>query len=268
MLGQAKVKWGLQRSGPQGSYIEWFTAENTYIDEKKILWDKRQSPDRRIGPGNISLPFQFTLPPNCESSFPKGHIFFAQEMCIQYKLHAKLVTDKLLTVDPKYELPIKVQKITDANRPDLMLPSHQSGHSEVGCFCCNSGEMNMTVNVPYTGLCIGTSVPLTVNVENSSTSRFKLSAAIYRSWTFLACNQMKQSCSTIVFVQSPEIEPNSQTTWEVDNLLIPFDTIPTIEGCEIIKTEDTIDVKADLPWTCGDPSVTFPVIIGNVPIRT
>ena len=77
---------------------------------------------------------------------------------------------------------------------------------------------------------------------------------------------MHEQYDTIVYAASPKIDPNSEYTWEVDNLLIPFDALPTIEDCDILKTEDQLTVSTNIPWDV-DESVSIPVFIGNVPFQ-
>ena len=242
-------------------------ATETYVDKTIDLWERNQSPDRKIGPGNFSFPFQFTLPANCQSSYPEPVFEWLGRSWIEYSLCGKIITNEFLTTDPKFKIPLKVRKITDSNRPNLMLPAHQSCHTTVGCCCCIAGEMQFSVDVPRTGGCIGRNFPVTVTVQNSSSRNgIYMNANIQRKWTYHAEGFTKEKYDTIVYVASPKIDPYSEYTWEVDNLLIPFDALPTIEECDILKTEDSLNVTAIIPWGI-DESVSIPVFIGNVPFQ-
>lgn len=245
-----------------------YRATETYVDKTLVLWEQAQSPDGKIGPGHFIFAFQFTLPENCQSSYPEPVFEWLGRSWIEYKLFAKIVTGEFLTTDPKFVIPLKVRKVRDINNiPNLMLPVHQSGTAMVGCCCCASGEMQFSVDVPSTAACTGQNFPVTVSVQNSSSSNgICMNACIQRKWTYLAMGHMKEKYDTIVIVSSPAIDPYSEYTWEVDNLLIPFDAMPTLEGCSILKTEDSLEVTAVIPWGLNE-SVTIPVTIGNVPLR-
>ena len=126
--------------------------------------------------------------------------------------------------------------------------------------------MQFSVDVPHTSGCIGTTFPMTVNAQNNSSRRgIYMSASIQRKWTYHVREFTKEKYDTIVSVANPKIEPNSEYTWEVDDLLIPFDALPSIEECEILKTEETL-VTANVPWGI-DESVSIPMFIGNVPFQ-
>ena len=242
-------------------------ATETYVDKNIDLWEPRQSPDRKIGPGNFSFPFQFTLPEKCLSSYPEPVFEWLGRSWVEYSLRAKIITGEFLTTDPKFTIPLKVRKVTDGNRPNLMLPAHQSCHTQVGCCCCSAGELQFSVDVPRTSGCIGRNFPMTVYVQNSSSRNgIYMSAGIQRKWTYNAGGFTKEKYDTIVYAASPKIDPNSEYTWEVDNLLIPFDALPTIEDCDILKTEDSLTVSTNIPWDV-DESVSIPVFIGNVPFQ-
>ena len=243
-------------------------ATETYVDKTIVLWERKQSLNGKIGPGHFSFPFQFILPENCHSSYPEPVFEWLGRSWIKYTLHGKIVTGEFLTTDPKFTVPLRVRKITDINNhPDLMLPSHQSQQTTVGCCCCTAGEMQFSVDVPRTGGCIGRKFPVTIHVQNnSSCSGIYMNAGILRKWTYHAAEYTKEKYDTIVCVSSPEIDPHSEYTWEVDNLLIPFDALPTMEGCKILKTEDSLSVTAIIPWGI-DETVSIPVFIGNVPFQ-
>ena len=263
LFGGAHVEWVRQYQEGNVTRTEKYVANETYVDEAKILWQSSDSPDGKIGPGMISLPFQFTLPPNCQSTHPNIQSL-ADIARIAYTLKAKIITTGFLTNESKVEMPLKVKKITDINLPDLILPTQRSEHTPVGCLC-NAGELQFTANLPRTGLCAGEKFPLTVDVENSSSRRIHMRIRIKRHWTYEASGQMFEQSRFLKVYNSPRIEPNSQYTWNVTEMMVPY-VVPTMEGSQIIKTEDSLEVAAVIPWDLN-ASVEFPITIGNVPFR-
>lgn len=263
LSGGAKVKWIEQYTNASGNQetVTYSSAE-TYVNETKILWESRQTPDGKIGPGKFSLPFQFILPSNCQSTM-KCPMDYGS---ISYALHAKIITGQFLHFDPTVDLPLKVRRIADINLPDLVLPSHQSEHTLVGWCCCSAGELQLTADLARSGCCIGHKFPLTVNVDNNSSRKIKIRARIERKYTFIASGHQIEYSKRIVGVYSPEIDRYSQYTWNANNLIVPAHATATIEGSEIIKMEDSLHVTAIIPWDCNSNSVTFPIKLGNVPL--
>ena len=266
LSGGAHVKWVRQFNEPNGmTRTEVYEANETYVDETLTLWRKDQSPDGTIGPGMVCLPFQFNLPPNCQTTHPRIRNKLTDIATILYSLKAKIVTGETFHIDPKIEIPLRVKKITDINLPHLILPTQQSQHTLIGCMCCSAGEMQFTANLPRTGCCAGEKFPLTVNVENSSSRRIRMRVRMKRRWTYEAAGDMLEENRILKVYNSPQIQPQSQYMWDVKELVVP-NVVPTMEGCNIIKTEDSLEVAAVIPWDFN-PSVDFPITIGNVPFR-
>ena len=264
IYGGAHVKWCETHTTGYGEYqttqIVTYESREMYVEDYRVLWSSKQSPDGKIGPGMFSLPFQFTLPATCLGTF-KG-----KWGSITYSLQAKIITGQLLHFDHKVELPFKVKRVTDINLPHLTVPTQQSEETQVGCLCCNSGELQFTAKLSRSGCCIGQSLPLSVSVANSSSRHIKMRTSLIRHCTYHATGHMQEASEALVVLLSPEIESHSEYTWNVDKLTVP-EVEPSFEGSQIIKVEHTLKVTAVIPWDLNT-SVEFPITLGNVPFKT
>ena len=272
LLGGAHVKWGETvtefQSNGQSTTRQTCEKREVYVEDTEVLWKSKDSPDGKIGPGTISLPFQFTIPSACPSSY-KG-----KWGDITYTLCGKIVSGDLVHHDQTTQLfPVRVIKNVDINDPQLMLPTQQSRQGDVGCWCCADGDLKFTASLPRTGFCTGQSIPLTVTVVNgSSRSDVRIRASIVRLTTFRTVGFTKETADDLVNIVSPcgMIDPYSEYTWNVDDLIIPGGIGPTVEGSEIITMEDTIVVAADVPNWWGldnDSPVSLRITIGNAPVN-
>ena len=262
--GGAHVKWCETQTTGYGEYqttqMVTYESRETFVEDYRVLWSSKQSPDGKIGPGMLSMPFQFTLPATCLGTF-KG-----KWGSISYSLQAKIVTGQLLHFDHKIEIPFKVKRIVDINLPHLTVPTQQSEETQVGCLCCNSGELQFTAKLSHSGCCIGQGVPLSVSVTNSSSRNIKMRASLIRHCSYHANGHMQEATEVMVALLSPEIQPHSEHTWNVDNLIVP-EVEPSFEGSQIIKVDYTLRVTAVIPWDLNT-SVDFPITFGNVPLFT
>ena len=223
-----------------------------------VLWNHQQFPNGTIGPGTFDFDFQFTLPSNCPGSFEglSGHI--------KYVLRGNIFSGENSHLNYKTELPIQVCKTVDVNLPQLMLPIHRSIQKQVG-FSCFGNNVELTVNIPHTGFCIGDKLPLTVSVTNNTSRQIKLRATILRMTKYFV--QMHPVCerAKLAVAASPEIAPHSLYTWSVEDLTIP-QVEPSFEGSAIIQMRYLLKVKAVIPWA-RECAVLFPLTLGNVPVH-
>ena len=104
IYGGSHVKWyETETSGWHDAYRGYqstthlvpYESTEMYVEDYRVLWSRKQSPDGKIGPGTFSLPFHFTLPATCQGTF-KGKFG-----SITYTLQAKIVTGQLLNIDHK-----------------------------------------------------------------------------------------------------------------------------------------------------------------------
>lgn len=240
------------------TYIVTYKSSETYVQQGMLLWNSRQSPHGKIGPGTYSLPFQFMLPSTCPGSFQGEH------GSIAYVLRGHIKTG-LLHNDHKIEVPIQVQRIIDVNLPHFLVPVQQSKEKHVGLICCGSSIV-FTVSLTRTCFCIGQNLPLTVSVVNGSSRRIKMRAAILRQCTYHAQGRTKSSMNTTVAVVSPNIAAHSDHhIWNAENLQVPM-VYPSLQESAIIKIQYVLSITAVIPWATSS-QVQIPITLGNVPFN-
>ena len=103
-----------------------YTSNETYVQQKTVLWNSEQTPHGKIGPGSYSFQFQFIIPPQCPSSF-RGSVGY-----IRYHLLGRIGTG-LFRFDHRIEAPIQVSQLIDINQPQFQVPVRQTQRKQVGC---------------------------------------------------------------------------------------------------------------------------------------
>ena len=263
LYGHAHVHWTETRTTGTGENQRTetinYTANEVYVEQTAVLWNSAQTPHGKIGPGSYRFPFQFTIPPNCPSSF-HGSVGY-----IQYLVLGRIGTG-LFKFDRRINVPIQVCQIVDINQPQLLAPIRQSQHKQVGCLCCASGNIEFTIQLPRSGFCInGDRVPLSVAVENGSGRTITMRAEIAKVVTFYARGNRRVNRSTIALVGSEAILPHSSDTWNPENFVVPL-VEPSVTTSRIINVLYTLKVWAVVPYAI-DPSINIPVLLGNVPYQ-
>lgn len=261
--GQGHVHWTETRTTGTGENRRTetisYTSNETYVQQKSVLWNSEQTPHGKIGPGSYSFQFQFIIPPQCPSSF-RGSVGY-----IHYHLLGRIGTG-LFRFDHRIEAPIQVSQLIDINQPQFQVPVRQTQRKQVGCFCCAAGDIEYTVDLPRNGFCInGDHIPLSVVVDNGSSRQITLRAEITRLVTYYAQGHRRYDRNVIQLVESEPILPRTTHTWTTANFVVPG-VEPSISTSHIIFLEYAIKVSAVIPYSIN-PSVTVPVILGNVPFQ-
>lgn len=263
--GGSHVKWEEYYSGGRTDVTYSSSrgeASETYLKDTEVLWKSTDSPDGKLGPGIFILPFQIHIPAACPSSF-KG-----KWGDITYIITAKIVKGELIHQDQTIQLPIRVKKLSNPYLPQVNLPTQETRNMEVSSFCCEVGEVQFTAKFPRSGCCLGYNFPLTVDFVNNSKHPANVRAVIMRTTKFIAGPQTKEEERVLAKAQSPDIDPFSEYTWTVDNLVISAKEETAIEGSKIITVEDNLMVTAIVPnwWKPENSLMTFPITVENVPM--
>ncbi|XP_065656475.1 arrestin domain-containing protein 3-like isoform X2 [Hydra vulgaris] len=124
--------------------------------------------------GRFSYPFNFVLPLTLPSSFEGSHGF------IRYHISAEI--DKPWKVNLKTTTAFGVHELIDTNLPiyNSVRPSG-STHKNVGCCCCTSGPLELTVSIDRRAYCPGEHILITAKVQNNTTTDMNgMIAKLYR----------------------------------------------------------------------------------------
>ena len=260
LYGHAHVHWTERHSrGSNRTEIINYTGNEAYVDLTAVLWKSEQTPKGKIGPGSFRFPFQFTIPPNCPSSY-HGSVGY-----IQYYLAGHIGTG-LFKFDRHINAPIQVCKIININKPQLLAPVHQTVYKQVGFLCCASGNIDLTINLPRSGFCInGDRIPLSVAVENGSGRRIMMRAEISKHITYSVKGNHRYNQSVIAQASSEAILPHSSNTWSPENFIMPV-VETSLTTSRMISIKYILKVWAVVPLAFN-PSVVIPITLGNVPYQ-
>ena len=260
LYGHAHVHW--TESHPRGNNtteIINYTGNETHVDLTAVLWKSEQAPKGKIGPGSFRFPFQFTIPPNCPSSY-HGSVGY-----IQYYVTGHIGTG-LFKFDRRINVPIQICQIININKPQLLAPVRQTVNKQIGCLCCVSGHIDFTINLPRSGFCInGDRVPLSVAVENGSGRRITMRAEISKQTTYTVKGNHRFNRSIIAQASSQVILPRSSQTWSPENFIMPA-VETSLTTSRMISIKYTLRVWAVVPFAFN-PSLTIPIVLGNVPYQ-
>ena len=229
-----------------------------FLNQASILWNSSESVHGKIGPGTYSLPFHFSLPSTCPSSFSSSR------GSVKYCLRGSIIVERPL---PNHNhitvLPIEVTRISDVTSLSRMLVPLQYSKSKVVGILMWNGRVEFTVSLIRSCFCVGQKLPLVVDVINGRPCciRMKVSIKRYRTCCFTrpAAQREKQVVATEA---SCEISPHNTHTWVVEDFYVP--TVEPSQESTVIKVEYMLKVSTIMPMA-RKVAVKIPITLGNVP---
>lgn len=250
-LVHVQVRWS------DGSTERENTAEQEYLHETQMVWNKDDHNGCPLPAGTHSFPFRFLLPPNIPSSF-EGTVGW-----VRYDLYGRIATS-VLKHDHVVEIDIPVMEIVDINRePALLMATKILSHKRIWNLCCRVSHITMTVDMTRTGFCVGEDIPLNVSLENGSSHEVTITATLKQTITYTAKRGKKQyDKATVIKVSSNPIAPQTSTVWPT-NLKVPLDEATT-QNYGLVNIAYSIKVVGSVPWA-GCLVARIPVVIGNIP---
>ncbi len=209
----------------QSTQTHHYRSSETYVSVPITVWTKEGAFDGQFGPGAFTFPFEFTIPSDVPSSFEStvGRI--------QYEVKGRIGTGHL-KFDHRTEVRIPVQQLVPVAAPELQQSVRREVQKRVGCLCCASGPIVMTVELPKTGYCIGETVPLRVSIENGSSRQIQLFVHLMKNVEYIAEGSTNWSVTAITNAScSDQIVTQDWTP----NITVPPTDVINEESCHIIK---------------------------------
>ena len=241
-----------------------FTNANseTYLDMSFYLWRKDSSvKDDGLCPGNHDFPFEFPLPPNIPSTFKdmRGQI--------EYTCKAWMPSSGMFGRD--YGLTVIIPVCRKITLPVISLHDPQyTDRNVAGGLFKSSGRIKFSVELPRSGYLLGEVVPLSGNIENTSTSSVHLHAYLIQhiNYTNPKCPQAKRQANyTRLYVTIGQFPGSQNTTWNSNKLCVSESLPPSgaTEGCQYFAVSYSVKVFMAGSGTAKNASITFDITVGN-----
>ena len=261
LFGEAQVKWTVSSgSGNQKRRTTYINSQNC-INLLAAVWKAESSTTGSFPIGEHSFPFIFELPQNLPDSYEGayGHI--------RYEVTAKIIQGGVINSLVKSNHVLKACLTVENRMPmsEILMQHSQpvaySVEKRVQLFCLDRGSVSATVSLSCTGLPVGETIPVSVNINNETTSNVRVAFVLKRRDTFSTPADKKYVFYTILKALSSPIVQGIHTYVE-KSMVIPATTIPTMRSCACISVEYFLDVIIKIPLS-SNLSVTIPIVITN-----
>lgn len=248
-MGGATVSW--KRDG----YA--YTSKATYINSYAVIWIRECFPTGELPAGEHRFPFEFHLPLNCPPSFlgTWGGINYEIEAKMTQSGWSKILGNHAVTA------PISVKPGPEILR-FYQEPKIAETIKNVGFFCFNSGSITCAVTLLHTGFSAGQHIPINVHINNQTSRKLRIHAALRRQDIFISSGLQNIVCKTVAWTWGPRIEAREAVLCENIVLKIPKGIYPTIRNCACISVEYELVIKIKIPWSCNK-TLQMPIVIAS-----
>ena len=269
MFGSAHIEWTRTVNANNTTTTYSYKDDQNYVTENNclIVWKCEDAPNRELSAGVHNFHFQFLLPQNIPSSYEASYWGG-----IRYSIEGT-VHGGYLTGDNSMKNDFTVYESINLREADLLKPQHfQKEKSEVGCFCCVSGPITFSFELPRAGFACGETISFPIEITNGSSRKVRMQVSIKKfevvrlvypaTALFGSTTETKKDKKTVAGVTSEEIRGGQSTVWKPD-LFVPHDLVPSmINKCRFINLEYALVVKVIVPWGIGE-SVSTTIVIGH-----
>lgn len=216
-----------------------------------------------IQPGEHKFPFTCALPANLPSSFESdfGHV--------RYTVKATL--DRPWKFDQEVKSAFTLVSPFDLNQePRAPEPVREEASKSFCCLCCMTGPLTVTYSLPVRGYVPGQTMPIRINVENSSNVTVdRIMLSLCKIVTFHATvpqTETKTEEIVVTEVSKGPIEGGAVVDYN-QNLDLPALPPSNLNNCSIIDLEYCFKLEACVSgWHHRNLKSTTPVFVGTVPL--
>ena len=261
IVGFAHVYWTESHRSGRHRHTESYISHKEYLNTFVYVWDKNTAGDGGKFPaGNYQFPFSLQLVGNNLPASYEGTV--GQ---IRYTIEARVIQGNPKKRDIVSETTINVVNVVEINHPDLLQPRSMELQKMLCCWCCISGPIVITTNIPRTGYCIqGDCIPMDISVENGSSRDIRqVVVSIHKLVQYTARGRYRFDRIDVATVASEPVLAHNTMVWKPLPLAVP-DTPATSVNCGILQVNYFLRVTAAI--TCANnPSVDIPLVLGNMP---
>ncbi|XP_043920079.1 arrestin domain-containing protein 3-like [Protopterus annectens] len=238
--GEARVRWeettgsgSDQETHTYTEVVEYFNQKFYPLGDKNV--DSVNADGSTLHAGQHEFPFSFQLP-----AVPLVPSFKGEHGAVRYWIRAKLHRPWRTSTQEIAEFTI-FQHV-DVNQPELLKPLIETKQKSVGCLCCVSGPVSLSVRIARKAYTPGETIQIFAEIQNSSTRKVVPRVSLCQIQTFHAEGHTNVSNTILVEFKGEPLLPGDTDVWNGKSVLIPT-VIPSILNCTIIYLEYLLKVS-------------------------
>ena len=272
LSGKGSINWMEHKTNyvgnGQGQQVLMLQNSNhfnfkTYLEKSILLLGSTNGSSIELQAGIHKYEFSIQLPEDLPSTvfLGCGDIFYTVTAVLKQPNNSEDIVEEPLIILREFDLNLY---------PTLCVPQKFEEVKNFCCFFCASGPFSMTVTVPSTGFCLGENVPIKIDyVNKSNVEVYETKLLLKRTVTYKAFSKCKIDVDIMAEIHASGVKAKNSNS--VVTILEVYDNLKCSTDSEIgplISISYSLDIVGDTSRCHLDPIISFPVVIGNVPIRS
>lgn len=264
MEGEAACKWTESSGTGSNRRVTTYHGEEKYLNSISYLFGSKDGENLEVPIGvhtyNFVCQLPVPIPYSVEGKF--GHV--------RYKVDANL--DISWAFDLKTERAFTVVRHEDLNLfPELRLPCEFEEMKTFCCLFCKSEPLIVKVRLPKTGFALGERIPVTVELNNKSSTDVSHTIFTLKRVDRFNCispfEKTNINKEEIVETRARGAKGGESVTFEelieVPHILM----ISNNRYCKVFQITYELKVTAETDGMSVSPDIYLPITIGTVALR-
>ncbi|XP_076262157.1 arrestin domain-containing protein 3-like, partial [Rhynchophorus ferrugineus] len=237
------------------------TGHNDLYNNQIILQNEGTLP-----PGHYEYPISLQIPEHLPSSFKGSY------GSIRYIL--KAVVDRPWKIDMEDILDLHIDSPIKLNNlpADVKDPVELSDEKTVGCFCCASGEITLTVSLERQAFAVGENIYVKTYCLNMSNANVvRLSYDVKSKLTYKTTSpSVDHKYDSELITQNVEggVGAHSERECIVMLEIPPTSPVYNFTGCSLFKYHFELTVTAEISGCHTDIDLSKKIYLGHIPYNT
>lgn len=241
-----------------------FEGIEIYLNSRTYLLGQSGGPTFEMPPGIHRYEFTCQLPPHLPYTVGLKHA--------EIGYYVDVVLDIPWQFDKESKVPLIIIPYVDLNfYQHLRIPQNFEMCKNTCSLFCETGRLQMTIHVPYTGFAIGQKVPVKfsyINRSNCDVLRTKMTLTRITSYNAQTPHPKTKTKEEDMFVAITDGVKNGETISFDSIFEIPKVMLCTNDNfCRVVTITYVMKIEAVFGGLRSNLKIVFPVVIGTMPIR-
>lgn len=261
--GKAHIHWSETTGSGEHRRTRHYSNSETYINTMATLFGKgpnESGDDPVLQPGEYSYPFQFLIPnQNMPTSVEANHGY------VRYWL--KGIIDRPWRFDFTTKAAFTMIEFVDINTLPLLQPCQMAENRDVGCLCCKSGPLSITLYTDRGGYCPGESIGVSAVISNNSNNEIiGLEFQLIQAIIYIAsCGKQRHGEEKVASMFQEGVKPGEESRLPMLAFTIPS-LPPSTLSCHCLRLSYVLRLKVRVKGAFNS-NVNIPITLGSVPYR-
>ncbi|XP_065218031.1 arrestin domain-containing protein 3-like [Planococcus citri] len=233
-------------------------STETYLESEQVLIEKKENFELPMG--EHTFQFAVMIPSQAPSSFNSSYGVISYDIKAEFKIPMDCHKEERINF-------IVINPLNLDLYPNLKIPYRREKRKTFCYLWCASGPLTMVVNLPKTAFVSSESIPIILEIDNTSNKIYVDAVDIYlkREINWIADGFRISQNSTLEKLRLGlnGLGEGQSHSWN-ENFTVPDVVFPFLGHCSVMKIKHELHIEAVVSGFFSNLSMHIPITIGNV----